>query len=179
MKTHIAKLGDITADDITRVIKNMKCSAPGLDQITVAELKIIALWSPELIAALAKLLPLIDQKQDWPWTLTRGVVSLIPKDPSNTHLKPDEFRPITILSSVYRVWAACLYLQLATCWLPQWQHHESCAKAADQLAYDTCMDLQKKTKMVNLLQGFHLTCKSVLLQYPSNSLIRHVPNARS
>ena len=59
-----------------------------------------------------------------------------------THPEPGGYRPITILSAIYRVWAACRHKQQAALWLPHWQHTGTYGlpggRAADVLAYETC-----------------------------------------
>ena len=146
MKTHKVVLGDLQPDHISQVLRKMKASAPGLDQTLVSELKIASQWSPSLMNSLATLFNCIEQLQTWPHVLTQGVVSFIPKDPSNHQPKPDEFRPITILSSIYRLWAASRHSQLARKWYPLWKHENAFggkySRSADQLAYETCMQLE-------------------------------------
>lgn len=59
---------------------------------------------------------------------------------------PISIRPITILSTVYRLWSAIRPNQLASLWFPFWRHPhcyggKGC-QSADQLAYATCAQLQ-------------------------------------
>eukprot|EP00435_Cladocopium_sp_Y103_P070750 s129_g36.t1 len=56
---------------------------------------------------------MVEEKGVWPDNLAKGVVAFIPKDAEKVAPQPDEFRPITILSSVYRLWAEARHLQLA------------------------------------------------------------------
>jgi hypothetical protein len=124
----------------------MKNSAPGLDQILVTELKFAASWPPTLLTDLAELFNCIENSQRWPQVLTKGVVSFIPKDVNNPQPKPDEFRPITILNTAYRLWAAVRHSHLVDTWFPLWKHSKAFggkfSKSADQLAYETCLQIE-------------------------------------
>lgn len=64
----------------------------------------------------------IEISQKWPQVLTKGVISFIPKDPNSPQPNPDEFRPITILNTTYRLWAAARHSQLVAKWFPLWKH---------------------------------------------------------
>ena len=125
----------------------MSNSASGLDNTSIHEIKIATRWCPELLTALVSLLQCIENAEKWPRNLTKGVVAFIPKDTENEQPKPEEFRPINILSTIYRIWAAARHAELADQWFPIWKHDTSYggkqSKSADQLAFDTCVQIRE------------------------------------
>ena len=135
----------------------MRASAPGLDHIAATELQIAVSWSPDLLSHLTSLLRLVETIHAWPDNLTKGVVVFIPKDSDKVAPQPDDFRPITILSRVYRLWASSRHLQLAESWYPNWAHSKSFggkySRSADQLAYETCMQLADASQSNTLIAG--------------------------
>ena len=146
MRSQTVDLGSIQGVHASQVLHQMKNSAPGLDQILVTELKVAASWSPTLLTDLAELFNCIENSQRWPQVLTKRVVSFIPKDVNNPQPKPDEFRPITILNTAYRLWAAVRHSHLVDTWFPLWKHSKAFggkfSKSADQLAYETCLQIE-------------------------------------
>ena len=145
LKTSNSDLGTLTDEILHLALYKMHVSAPGLDHISTSELQIAISWSPDLLNHLTTLLKLVEDIQTWPDHLTKGVVAFLPKDASNPTPSPDEFRPITILSCIYRLWASARHLQLAKNWYPKWHHKHSfggkSARSAGQLAYETCLQL--------------------------------------
>ena len=89
--------------------------------------------------------------------MTKGVVAFIPKDATNPQPKADEFRPITVLSTIYRVWAAARHAELADAWFPQWKHNSSYggrnSRSADQLAFDTCCQFEEAIRNNKYIAG--------------------------
>ena len=135
----------------------MKNSSPGLDHIHIAELKVATLWSPDLLTNLVSLLQCIETNAKWPSNLTKGVAAFIPKDTTNPQPKADEFRPITVLPTIYRVWAATRHAELADAWFPQWKHNFSYGgknfRSADKLAYDTCCQFEEAIRNNKYIAG--------------------------
>ena len=75
-------------------------SAPGADGWRARELKAL----PDcLLDRLAVLFNHIEQDGIWPDALKLGLVSLISKGEGTA---PSKLRPITVMSAVYRLWAA-------------------------------------------------------------------------
>ena len=60
---------------------------------------------------------------------------------------PEDFRQITVLSAIYRLWAKIRHEQLAEFWLPKWACANSYGlkngNAADQMAWGTAWELQQ------------------------------------
>ena len=147
MKRSVVKLVPIQSTAVIKALDQMSNSSPGLDQVSVLELKTALRWSPQLLHALVQMLDTIESNARWPKTLAKGVVAFIPKDPDNPQPKADEFRPITILSTLYRLWSAFRHSELADQWFPHWRHTSSYggkkSRSADQLALDVCMQIEK------------------------------------
>ena len=146
LRSHSNTLNSITPDDIVSTLKSTKNSSPGLDQISARDLQLTAAWCPVMIKHLASMYHVIEATHQWPKNLGKGAVAFIPKETDNLYPTPSDYRPITILSSVYRLWAAIRHNQLANSWFPHWKHAQSYggkfSKAADQLAYETCSQIE-------------------------------------
>ena len=125
LKASRANCGILTEDVLVKALKQMKASSPGLDQILTPELQVAASWCPSLIHHLARLLQMIERCHKWPTHLTKGVVAFIPKEPDKETPLLDEFRPITVLSCIYRLWASARHLQLTQSWFATWQQRNS------------------------------------------------------
>ena len=147
MQTHVAEIPDPSQQLITDTLMRMRPSSPGLDQIAIDELQIAVSHCPQLVSALCQLFQCIEQKGKWPIPLTKGAVTFIPKENEDEFLSPDKYRPITILSSIYRLWSATRHDQLASLWFPFWRHSQCYGgkgcKSADELAFQTCKQLQQ------------------------------------
>ena len=157
LRNSIIKLDPISPKVLGQTINNMSPSAPGLDHITAVELQLAANWSPTILESLATLYQTIEKSQKWPKVLTKGGVVFTPKDADNPFPTPHEFRPITILSCIYRVWAATRHSQMAQHWFPLWQHPNSFGSkgspSADQLAYQTCVQLEDAQRSGHCVAG--------------------------
>jgi len=147
LKSHTVSLPPITCSDIQAMLNNTKPSSPGLDQITISEIQAVCAWCPIMLSHLVSLYQLIENRQKWPQNLVKGAVALIPKDSDKKDPLPSDYRPITILSTVYRLWSAIRHQQLASVWSPHWKHPQSYggkfSQAADQLAFDTCRQIEE------------------------------------
>ena len=142
MQRKLVDLPRLSAHDVCATILDSKPTSAGMDGFMPIELKHLVLWSPSHIACLTQLLQKVEATGIWPRATTVGAVAFVAKDPSQIHPEPGDYRPITILSAVYRAWAACRHKQLAALWLPHWQHAGTYGlpggRAADVLAYETC-----------------------------------------
>ena len=149
LKTSPSNCGSLHEKVVSKALQQMKASSPGLDHILTSELQVAVSWCPILLHHLTRLLQVIKNSHKWPTCLTKGVVAFIPKEPEKDAPLPlpDEFRPITVLICVYRLWASARHLQVAHDWYPKWQHSRSFggkgAPSADQLALQTCFQLSE------------------------------------
>ena len=95
-------------------------SAPGMDKWDVADLKLLSAWAPDLFDRLARLLQVVEAQGVWPEALIHGYVCFIPKDLEDAIPTAMQHRPITVLSTIYRLWSSVRHDQLAKLWQPQW-----------------------------------------------------------
>ena len=96
-----------TGDRVRLVLHQMRESAaPGMLGIP------IAVWRSlpdEWMAAVAKLLTLVEEAGHWPSDWLNAYVTMIPKAAGGT--RPRDQRPITVLDIIYRVWAKGIVLE--------------------------------------------------------------------
>lgn len=84
---------------VARLVKAMANKAPGADGRVAAELKDLA---PSLHEKLAEFLTCVERQGKWPERLRQALVAMLPKRGTG---ELGDFRPITLLSAVYRLWA--------------------------------------------------------------------------
>ena len=144
LNREIIDLPPITEKLLIDTLKDTKPSAPGMDQFSPDELIALASWAPSNLRHLATLLNLIELTGRWPDPLVHGRVAFIPKDTGVDSPTADQFRPITILSAIYRTWAKARHSQLCEQWAPAWQSKYSYGtkkgSSADILALHTCLE---------------------------------------
>jgi hypothetical protein len=156
MKTSTCQLHPLSKKDLISALKKIKPSAPGLDHFSPAELKTLAEWVADVFEHVAALFNHIDKTSNWPADLTKGAVSFLPKT-DDDHQAPSDFRPLTIFSALYRLWASIRHNQLCEFWLPSWK--PDCAYglkqslAADALAFHTCLDISTHAQEHYLTSG--------------------------
>ena len=140
LKRTVVDLPPLHKDDMMTTILEAKPTSAGVDGIMPVELRNLAQWCPSHIGALTALLRKVEDSGKWPGVATRGAVAFVAKDPARVNPQAGDFRPITILASVYR--ASCRQKQLALSWVPEWQDPGTYGlpggRAADVLAYETC-----------------------------------------
>lgn len=104
----------ITGKALARVIKKKKDrSASGIDGWRIAELKRIPL---PLLDLFAELLNLVEELGVWPKALMTALVTMLPKGEGRQPLKQ---RPITVTSTIYRLWAS-VRLNDVIVWQEKW-----------------------------------------------------------
>jgi hypothetical protein len=109
-------LSDLTAADLRRALgRQGSHSAAGVEGWRVSELKELPDF---LLGKLADLFNVIERTGQWPASLERALVSLIPKGDGN---EPLQLRPITVTSAIYRLWASAR-LRDAMAWQEGWIH---------------------------------------------------------
>eukprot|EP00973_Karenia_brevis_P076254 10589747-Karenia_brevis.AAC.1 len=106
---------EITGEELQRIVTHMSGS-PGMDGWRISELKALPL---SILNGLADMFNLIERTGRWPTSLERAVVSLIPKGQG---YQPLDLRPISVMSCVYRLWAA-RRLQDVKKWQEKWASH--------------------------------------------------------
>ena len=147
LQRSITDLPPIQEHDLISQIHSTKPSCPGIDKWKCSDLQTLAKWCPSMFSHLAVYLNAIEDGLLWPDPLKIGVVAFIPKEVENGLAEPLQHRPITILSVIYRLWSATRHNQLAEVWQPHWIPDTAFGvknkPAADILAYQTCIDIEK------------------------------------
>lgn len=181
MKRDICDLPALTGLQLRQQIGKTRPSSPGMDSISPYELQLIARWCPDLFDHLALLLNLIENSGKWPEQIPKGAVCFIPKT-NDDRPAPTDYRPLTILSAIYRLCAATRHDQLCAVWLPKWNSQNSYGlkqtKAADALAYDTCFQISLDIQQGHLAGGVSYDMKKMLRHYSHSSGYTQVFNHR-
>lgn len=81
------------------VFAKMANKAPGPDGRVAKELRD---WPPPLLDLVARLYRAVEQAGRWPETLRHAMVAMLPKKGTGAR---DDYRPITLLTVLYRAWA--------------------------------------------------------------------------
>eukprot|EP00973_Karenia_brevis_P040424 5586703-Karenia_brevis.AAC.1 len=116
--------------------------APGLDGWRVDELKVLP---RVLLDHLAELLNLIEDTGVWPQALQQCAVSLIPKTGGSG---PLDLRPISIMSSLYRLWAARRLQDLKSwqeAWATKGQHAYRSGHRVDDIFWKLAVQIEDAT----------------------------------
>lgn len=78
--------------------------------------------------------------------LSKAYTALIPKEAVDSTPPPDEFRPMSVLSAIYRLWARARFLDGLT-WQESWAHSQSwaCCKGqgAETMAMQIALQLEE------------------------------------
>ena len=163
-------LQNINASDISKAISRMRPSAAGMDHLLPYELKVACLWCPSINSSIADLFSLIG-----PQELTKGAVSFLPK-PCESCPQADNFRPLTILSSLYRLWAKIRHDQLCEYWLPLWKpayaYGLKQSHAADALAFQTCFEITEAMHQGYFSAGISYDMKKCFDSIPVNLVLQ-------
>eukprot|EP00660_Eupelagonema_oceanica_P019456 gene19456-biopygen3601 len=108
------EVADITAQQLRDALKRMgKHQAAGMEGWRPAELKKLPVPLLELLAGLFNV---IEKTGAWPAALQRSLITLIPKGEG---AEPLRMRPISVMSSVYRLWAG-VRLRGMIAWQEKW-----------------------------------------------------------
>eukprot|EP00973_Karenia_brevis_P066834 9290565-Karenia_brevis.AAC.1 len=103
-------------------------SSRGADGWAVVELKRLPV---ALLDLLAEMLNIVEANGRWPRQLTTAMITLITKGEGS---RPDKLRPISVMSAVYRLWAARRLedlLKWQLLWSPDCQHSYKKGHAAE------------------------------------------------
>jgi len=146
MRRSKACLEDITAEQLIAEAASLKESACGLDQWRPMTLRALALWHPRVYEGLASILNYVETRGVWPSSLVKGYTALVPKDPGLEEPGPADFRPITVMSAVYRLWA-WLRFRSTLVWQGAWidEGASGCRprRGAEDLILDAAMDMDR------------------------------------
>ena len=118
IQTAPLELSPITGEQLAAAVKKQsKHTAMGADGWRATELKRLP---PFLWNQLATVLNVVEATGRWPKTLLRAICCLIPKDKAG----PLELRPLSIMSSIYRMWGS-IRTQDLLIWQERWLHHNA------------------------------------------------------
>ena len=105
MKTSPMEIAPLTGPELVLTLAKSKPSAPSLDGWTPQALIALTKWFPSLFDGLASLLNWVEEHAIWPSALCKAYTSLIPKTGMSEAPTSLDFRPISVLSAIYRLWA--------------------------------------------------------------------------
>ena len=146
MKTSPMALSPLTGPELVQTLASSKNSSPSLDGWSPQSLIALSKWFPCLYDGLADILNWIEEHSIWPTPLCKAYTALIPKDGMSDSPKPVDFRPISVLSAIYRLWAKARF-NLSLEWQEQWCHKEvwGCRKqrGAEAMCLQIALHLEK------------------------------------
>ena len=97
-------LDPLSGVELVKVALSLQSCAGSLDQWRPEDLKALAAHFPGIFEGLAMILNHVELHGCWPQDLLRAYTALVPKDYTILDPCPTDFRPISVLSIVYRFW---------------------------------------------------------------------------
>ena len=131
----------LTAEGLHNIIQNLSDSSPGLDGWHPRDLRALCKHSPTVIDLLAELFAAMSNHGTWPKQLHQGLVVTLPKDTDATIQDPMSVRPITITSTLYRVWAKWQLASLSA-WYRSWSSNPDARHGPDVVAVRVQLSLE-------------------------------------
>eukprot|EP00666_Eupelagonemidae_sp_cell4sb_P005827 gene5827-biopygen9860 len=140
VERHPMKVADLTGADLRAILARMPArQAGGMEGWRVRELKALPL---PLLGALARVFNAVERAGKWPTALERALMTLIPKGQGG---EPDKMRPISVMSAIYRVWAAAR-LQSVMRWQEKWaapgQRGSRAGHGAEDVFWKIALDIE-------------------------------------
>ena len=146
MKTAPMKLSKLSGPLIIQTLQKVKPSAASLDGWKPESLVALSKWFPEIFDALAMILEWIEVHAQWPQDICKAYTSLIPKNDMSNAPAPEEHRPISVLSAIYRLWARIRFndgLEWQELWTPSESWGCRKGKGAELLSLQTALHLEQ------------------------------------
>ena len=113
-------------------------------------------WFPNIFDGLAILLNWVEEHSQWPTSLHTAYTALIPKSDSSQEQSPDNYRPITVLSAVYRLWSK-FHFETSLQWQEQWAPPQlwGCRtkRGAEAMIYAMALNLEAAADETNNYVG--------------------------
>ena len=149
--TPFPALLDITAEQLRQAIRRAPSGkASGSDGWRYSELKA---WPLPLIQQLCHVCHLVERTGKWPRELSTSLVALLPKGSSG---QLDDYRPIVLLSAIYRLWVG-LRMRTFRGWLPANKVLALKTQGgAESLAYDLALRMTAARAMGTAVSGLGL-----------------------
>lgn len=145
LRTSSMSLGPLTGDDLVKAALATKPSSASLDNWQPSAITTLAQWYPMVFNDLALILNWIEEQGKWPVQIMDAYTSLIPKDDTVIDVAPTDFRPITVLSAVYRLYAKARFgslLQWQEGWVTESVFGCRSGKSAEGMAMEIAMELE-------------------------------------
>ena len=163
MRYQDMSLCDITGPSLVSAAKATSPSSHSLDNWKPEELTMLAWWYPVIFDDLASIYNRIEALGRWPKQLMDAYTSLIPKDDNLEDVRPTDFRPITVLSSIYRLYAKTRFgplLQWQEGWVTEQVFGCRPGRSAETMALHIAMDLESKGYTGNqFIAGVSYDCR--------------------
>ena len=119
MSSSTMQLEMLTGEQLVQAARKTTPSSASLDRWTPAALTALSQWYPEIYNDLAAILNQVESGSPWPSSMLEGYTSLIPKSETLKNPRPTDYRPITVLSAIYRLWSKARFGVLLQ-WQEQW-----------------------------------------------------------
>ena len=153
MRTAPCHLEPLTAERLRVSLRDVKQSASGLDSWNANELKALSNWYPEAFISLAALLNHVEATGIWPTALVSGYTTMLPKPGGPPVPGPQDMRPISVLSQIFRLWSRTRYIDCQpwqALWIPDNAYGGLPSRSAEQLGFDVSFFLEEAA--VSILQ---------------------------
>ena len=154
------EVGRLTGQRLKASLGKMRSEqAGGMEGWRVKELKKLPVV---LLDRLAVLLEVVEQRGQWPSALERTLVTFIAK-PEAERLRAEDLRPISVMSPVYRLWAATRLKEVLT-WQESWaapgQHGARPGHGTEDVFWELALKIENSVLSGTPLYGFSLDyCK--------------------
>ncbi|CAE7437407.1 unnamed protein product [Symbiodinium sp. CCMP2592] len=155
-------LQDITGERLVEAALRTKASSAGLDQFRPEALTALARWYPQVFEALALILNYTEMNGVWPDEVSLAYTALVPKDETQPEAQPTAYRPISVLSAVYRLWSKVRFDD-ALCWQEGWIDGNAWGcrprRGADSLAMSISLRLESEASRGRSVGGVAYDCR--------------------
>ena len=155
MRTAPCQLQPLTAERLRASLRDVKQSASGLDSWNANELKALSNWYPEAYISLAALLNHIETNGVWPSALASGYTTMLPKPGGPLVPGPQDMRPISVLSQIFRLWSHTRFIDCQpwqALWIPNNAYGGLPNRSAEQLGFDVSFFLEEAASS-NMFSG--------------------------
>ena len=150
---------------LERMKKGTSCGGDGW---RVMELQALP---DELLARLCELFALIERVGQWPSALAMGLVTPLSKGEG---MKPIDTRPITVMSTVYRLWAGTRVAEVIA-WQAEWLGSDVCSYrvgfGCDDIWWCTALDIEHSLLMGEPLAGLSIDFAKAFDRLPITILL--------
>ena len=167
----------LTPQDLREVLRRMNSGTSiGPDGWRAAELKQMPdLW----LQRLCDLFDVVEQLGRWPQSLAQGLIAPIPKADG---FSPKDTRPITVMSTVYRLWAGARSRQLLE-WQETWAtenlHSYRPERGCDGAWWTQALRIEEAVLTGESLAGICLDFVKAFDRLPFHMLLELARNARA